>query len=113
MTTLPQFQVTEFWHLEVIKVRGNKHTCLLNFLLLWSRATAPLRLKLAPSPDVQSSTNRTSYICVMNFYKFQLQILIKKGAVQYKPILSASLCIHTGIKAKRPVLVHLGHPVRN
>jgi hypothetical protein len=24
---LPQFQVTESWHLEVIKFRGNKHTC--------------------------------------------------------------------------------------
>jgi hypothetical protein len=61
------FLVTEFWHLEVIKFRGNKHTCLLNFLLLWSRTTAPLRLKLVPFPDIQSSTDRTSYTSAMNF----------------------------------------------
>jgi hypothetical protein len=56
MTSIP---VTEIWHLEVIKLWDNKHSCLLTFLLLRSRTKVPLRLKLAPVPDVQSSTDRT------------------------------------------------------
>jgi hypothetical protein len=55
------------WHLEVIKLCGNKHSCLLNFLLLESRIKAPLSWKLALFPDIQPSTDRTSYLHVMNF----------------------------------------------